>query len=287
MILDGKAIAQDVRQRIRKESDVLRGKGVTAGLAAVLVGEDPASAIYVRNKRKACDAVGIYSDGHQLPQETTQQQLLDLVDRLNRDPRIHGILIQLPLPDHLDTQQILRAVSPAKDVDGLHPYNVGRLMMGQPDFVPCTPSGVIAILDYHQIPIEGRTAVVVGRSNLVGRPLAMLLMHRHATVTICHSRTRDLPEVCRRADILVAAMGKPRFIRKEMVREGAVVIDVGINRLPDGKLVGDVDYEAVFPTAGWITPVPGGVGPMTITMLLQNTLQSAGRTLSGAQAQTD
>jgi methylenetetrahydrofolate dehydrogenase (NADP+)/methenyltetrahydrofolate cyclohydrolase len=279
IVIDGKMISKEIKEKIRKEADALKLQGVVPGLAAVLVGENPASVIYVRNKRKACEESGIYSEGHSLPESTTQAALLDLVDRLNKDPKIHGILVQLPLPKHLSTDRVLNSLSPFKDVDGLHPYNVGKLMMGDPVFVPCTPAGVMAMLDYHRIPIEGKTAVVVGRSNLVGKPVAMLLMHRNATVTVCHSRTQDLAEVCRRADILVAAMGKAKFVTGEMVKEGAAVIDVGINRLEDGSLVGDVDYAAAAKRAGWITPVPGGVGPMTIALLLQNTLLSAKRTM--------
>ena len=279
VVMDGRVISKEIKEKIRKEAEALRGQGVVPGLAAVLVGENPASVIYVRNKRKACEESGIYSEGHCLPQSVSQGELLDLIERLNKDPKIHGILVQLPLPKHLSADLILSSLSPFKDVDGLHPYNIGKLMMGDPVFVPCTPAGVMAMLDYHAIPVEGKTAVVVGRSNLVGKPVALLLMQRNATVTVCHSRTQNLPEVCRRADILVAAIGKARFVTGEMVKEGAAVIDVGINRLADGSLVGDVDYEAVAKRAGWITPVPGGVGPMTIAMLLQNTLLSAKRAM--------
>lgn len=276
-IIDGKKIAAELKARIKEEIQALSAKGGPPGLAAVLVGDNPASVIYVRNKRKACEEVGIYSEEHRLPNSTTQEDLLKLILQLNRDPRIHGILIQLPLPKHLDTDRVLSAVALQKDVDGLHPHNVGRLTMGSPVFVPCTPAGVMAILDYHKIPIEGRRAVIVGRSNLVGRPVGLLLMHRHATITVCHSRTQDIASVCREADILVAAMGRPRFVTAEMVKAGAAVIDVGINRLADGSLVGDVDFKDVSEKAGWITPVPGGVGPMTIAMLLKNTLESAKR----------
>ena len=279
VVMDGRVISKEIKEKIRKEAEALRGQGVVPGLAAVLVGENPASVIYVRNKRKACEESGIYSEGHYLSQSVSQDELLDLIERLNKDPKIHGILVQLPLPKHLSADLILSSLSPFKDVDGLHPYNIGKLMMGDPVFVPCTPAGVMAMLDYHAIPVDGKTAVVVGRSNLVGKPVALLLMQRNATVTVCHSRTQNLPEVCRRADILVAAIGKARFVTGEMVKEGAAVIDVGINRLADGSLVGDVDYEAVAKRAGWITPVPGGVGPMTIAMLLQNTLLSAKRAM--------
>ena len=274
-LIDGKVVAKAVKEEVRSRVEALKARGIRPGLATVLVGEDPASHVYVRNKQRTCEELGMYSVGHELPATTSQADLLALIDRLNRDPAIHGILVQLPLPKPLRSEPILYAVSPDKDVDGLHPVNIGKLLMGEPRFVPCTPAGVMAMLDYYKLPIEGQTAVVVGRSNLVGKPAAMLLLHRHATVTICHSKTPDLAAVCRRADILVAAMGKARFIRGEMVKDGAVVIDVGINRQPDGKLVGDVDFEAVAARASWITPVPGGVGPMTIAMLMQNTMLAA------------
>jgi methylenetetrahydrofolate dehydrogenase (NADP+)/methenyltetrahydrofolate cyclohydrolase len=274
-LIDGKVVAKAVKEEVRSRVEALKARGIRPGLATVLVGDDPASHVYVRNKQRTCEELGMHSVGHNLPATTSQADMLALIDRLNRDPAIHGILVQLPLPKPLRSEPILYAVSPDKDVDGLHPVNIGKLMMGEPRFVPCTPAGIMAMLDYYKLPIEGKTAVVVGRSNLVGKPAAMLLLHRHATVTICHSKTPDLAAVCRRADILVAAMGKARFIRGEMVKEGAVVIDVGINRQPDGKLVGDVDFEAVAARASWITPVPGGVGPMTIAMLMQNTMLAA------------
>ncbi len=274
-IIDGKTIAAELRARIQREVAEIAARGVKPGLAAILVGDNPASVIYVRNKRKACDEAGMYSEEHKLPEETTQADLRKLIARLNFDPRIHGILLQLPLPKQIHTDQILLEISPEKDVDGLHPLNVGRLTMGQPGFVPCTPAGVIELLDYAKIPIEGSRAVIVGRSNLVGRPAALLLMHRNATITVCHSRTRDLGAICREADILIAAIGRPQFVTGEMVKPGAAVIDVGINRLPDGRLVGDVEFAGAQAVAGWITPVPGGVGPMTIAMLLSNTLRAA------------
>ena len=274
-LIDGKIVAKAVKEEVRSRVEALKARGIRPGLATVLVGDDPASHVYVRNKQRTCEELGMHSVGHNLPATTSQADVLALIDRLNRDPAIHGILVQLPLPKPLRSEPILYAVSPDKDVDGLHPVNIGKLMMGEPRFVPCTPGGIMAMLDYYKLPIEGKTAVVVGRSNLVGKPAAMLLLHRHATVTICHSKTPDLAAVCRRADILVAAMGKARFIRGEMVKEGAVVIDVGINRQPDGKLVGDVDFEAAAARASWITPVPGGVGPMTIAMLMQNTMLAA------------
>ena len=274
-LIDGKVVAKAVKEEVRSRVEALKARGIRPGLATVLVGDDPASHVYVKNKQRTCEELGMHSVGHNLPATTSEADLLALIDRLNRDPAIHGILVQLPLPKPLRSEPILYAVSPDKDVDGLHPVNIGKLTMGEPRFVPCTPAGVMAMLDYYKLPIEGKSAVVVGRSNLVGKPAAMLLLHRHATVTICHSKTPDLAAVCRRADILVAAMGKARFIRGEMVKEGAVVIDVGINRQPDGKLVGDVDFEAVAARASWITPVPGGVGPMTIAMLMQNTMLAA------------
>ena len=277
-IIDGKALALSLREEIAQEVSALeKDSGIKPGLAAVLVGDDPASAVYVRNKKIACEKAGLYPQEHLLPVSTTQEALLALIHKLNADPKIHGILVQLPLPSHIESRLILQAVSSEKDADGFHPINVGRLVAGDPVFVPCTPKGVIHMIDSTGIDIAGKRAVVIGRSNIVGKPVAMLLLHRHATVTICHSRTKDLPSVVRGADIVIAAIGKPLFVTPDMVKEGAVVIDVGINRLADGKLVGDVDFDRVKERAGWITPVPGGVGPMTIAMLLQNTLESAQR----------
>jgi methylenetetrahydrofolate dehydrogenase (NADP+)/methenyltetrahydrofolate cyclohydrolase len=278
-IIDGKVLAQAIREGIAEEVRLLeKDTGIKPGLAAVLVGDDPASAVYVRNKKFACEKAGLYPQEHLLPASTTQEALLKLIHQLNADARIHGILVQLPLPPGIDSQAILQAVSPEKDVDGFHPVNVGRLVAGDPVFIPCTPKGVIQMIDSTGQDIAGKRAVVIGRSNIVGKPVAMLLLHRHATVTICHSRTKDLPGVAREADIVIAAIGKPLFVTADMVKEGAIVIDVGINRLADGKLVGDVDFDRVKERAGWITPVPGGVGPMTIAMLLQNTVESAKRT---------
>jgi methylenetetrahydrofolate dehydrogenase (NADP+)/methenyltetrahydrofolate cyclohydrolase len=278
-IIEGKTLAQAIRTGIAEEVRHLeKDTGIKPGLAAVLVGDNPASAVYVKNKRIACEKAGLYPQEHLLPATTTQETLLKLIQQLNVDTRIHGILVQLPLPPGIDSQAILHAVSPEKDVDGFHPVSVGRLVEGNPVFIPCTPQGVIQMIDSTGQEIAGKRAVVLGRSNIVGKPVAMLLLHRHATVTICHSRTKDLPGVAREADILIAAIGKPLFVTADMVKEGAVVIDVGINRLDDGKLVGDVDYDRVKERAGWITPVPGGVGPMTIAMLLRNTLESAKRT---------
>ncbi len=281
-LIDGKALAQDIRQSIAQDIEALVGRtGVRPGLAVVLVGDDPASAVYVRNKKKACDMAGLYVDDHTLPATTTQEELLKLIRQLNADPKIHGILVQLPLPPQIDSQTVLNAVSPDKDADGFHPYNIGRLVAGDPLFVPCTPKGVIRMIESTGQAIEGKRAVVLGRSNIVGKPVAILLMHRHATVTICHSRTQDLPGICREADILVAAIGKAQFVKADMVKPGAVVIDVGINRVGDGRLVGDVDFKPVKERAGWLSPVPGGVGPMTIAMLLANTVEAATRVTKG------
>ncbi|MBI5745924.1 MAG: bifunctional methylenetetrahydrofolate dehydrogenase/methenyltetrahydrofolate cyclohydrolase FolD [Nitrospirae bacterium] len=276
-IIDGKAVASEIRTKIKKDVEQLRSKGIVPGLAAVLVGDNPASQVYVRNKRKACEEAGIYSEEHKLPADLKQEELVKLVNDLNKDKKINGILIQLPLPKHIDSKMILECVSPDKDVDGFHPYNVGRLTVGDPIFSPCTPHGVIVLLEHYGIKMDGMNAVVVGRSNIVGKPVALMLINRNATVTVCHSRTKDLNERCREADILIVATGRPRMIRGDMVKEGAVVVDVGINREDNGGLVGDVDFEEVSKRAGWITPVPGGVGPMTIAILLKNTVESAKR----------
>ena len=275
-LIDGKAISAAIRAEIAQDVKKLKAeKGITPGLAVIIVGEDPASKVYVRNKHRACEEVGFRSLGYELPAETTEEELLALVEKLNRDDEVHGILVQLPLPRHLDEEKILLAIDPSKDVDAFHPSNVGRIMIGNYSFLPCTPAGVMELLRRSGIDVSGKECVVVGRSNIVGKPMAMLLLQANGTVTICHSRTRDLASVCRRADILVCAIGKPKFFTADMVKPGAVVIDVGINRGEDGKLCGDVDFEAVEPLASYITPVPGGVGPMTITMLLQNTLTAA------------
>ena len=275
-IIDGKAISAQVRAEIAENTKkLIAEQGITPGLAVVIVGEDPASQVYVRNKRRACTEVGFYSEAYELPEATTQEELEALVDRLNADEKIHGILVQLPLPKHLNEEAILLRIDPKKDVDAFHPYNVGRIMIGNHHFLPCTPAGVMELIRRSGIDCAGKECVVVGRSNIVGKPMAMLLLQANGTVTICHSRTRDLAEVTRRADILVASIGKPEFFTADMVKEGAVVIDVGINRKADGKLCGDVDFASVEPVASYITPVPGGVGPMTITMLMQNTLRAA------------
>ena len=274
-IIDGKQIAKEVRAEIAAECAELKKKGIIPGLAVVIVGTDPASQVYVRNKKKACEEVGFRSEVFELPEETTEEELLALVKKLNEDVNIHGILVQLPLPEHLDDEVIIANIDPKKDVDAFHPSNVGKIMIGNYDFLPCTPAGVMVLLEKSGIDVSGKECVVVGRSNIVGKPQAMLLLHANGTVTICHSRTKDLAEVTRRADILVVAIGKADFITGDMVEDGAVVIDVGMNRKADGKLTGDVDFATVEPKASYITPVPGGVGPMTITMLLRNTLTSA------------
>ena len=275
-IIDGKAVSASVRERIAKETaEFVKETGVTPGLAVIIVGENPASQVYVRNKHKACQDVGMYSVVIEMPGDTTQAQLLEKVDELAKDNAIHGILVQLPLPAHIDEEEVIKAIPPEKDVDAFHPANVGRIMIGNQSFVPCTPAGVMELLDAYDIEIEGKNCVIIGRSNIVGKPQAMLMLQKNATVTICHSRTKNLAEVTSKADILVAAVGRSKFVTADMVKEGAVVIDVGINRGEDGKLYGDVDYDAVFDKVSYITPVPGGVGPMTITMLLKNTLTAA------------
>ena len=275
-IIDGKAISAQIRSELKAETEeFVKNTGVRPGLAVIIVGSDPASQVYVRNKRRACEEVGYYSEAYELPESTTQDELNALVDRLNADEKIHGILCQLPLPKHLDENEVILRIDPKKDVDAFHPYNVGKIMIGDYAFLPCTPAGVMALLERSGIEISGKECVVVGRSNIVGKPQAMLLLHANGTVTVCHSRTKDLAAVCRRADILVAAIGKADFFTGDMVKEGAVVIDVGMNRRADGKLTGDVDFASVEPKASYITPVPGGVGPMTITMLMKNTLTSA------------
>lgn len=275
-LIDGKKISAQIREEIKAETAAFEKEyGYLPGLAVVIVGENPASQVYVRNKKRACEEVGFYSEVHELPEATTQAELNALVDRLNADSKIHGILVQLPLPKHLDENEVLLRIDPKKDVDAFHPYNVGKIMIGDYDFLPCTPAGVMALLERSDVEIAGKKCVVIGRSNIVGKPMAMLLLHANGTVTVCHSRTRDLAAVCREADILVVAIGRADFVGADMVKEGAVVIDVGMNRRADGKLTGDVDFAAVEPIASAITPVPGGVGPMTITMLLKNTLTAA------------
>lgn len=276
-IIDGKRISKEVRAEIATECQALGERGIVPGLAVVIVGSDPASQVYVRNKKKACEEVGFYSEVYELPEDTSENELLALVEKLNLDDRIHGILVQLPLPKHLDDKIIINHIDPKKDVDAFHPINVGRIMIGDYDFLPCTPAGVMVLLEKSGIDVSGEDCVVLGRSNIVGKPQAMLLLHANGTVTICHSKTKNLAEITRKADILVVAIGKADFVTGNMVKDGAVVIDVGMNRRADGKLTGDVDFASVEPKASFITPVPGGVGPMTITMLLKNTLTSAKR----------
>lgn len=275
VLLDGKAIAASIREQIRARVEQAKQNGTVPGLTVVLVGEDPASKVYVRNKERACKEVGFASQVLRLSQDTTQQQLLEVVRSLNSDASVHGILVQLPLPGHIDEGAVIAAIDPAKDVDGFHMINAGALMVGAKGFVSCTPRGVIELIRQTGQPIAGKHAVVVGRSNIVGKPAAMLLLQENATVTVCHSRTKDLAQITRQADILVAAVGRPKMITGQMIKPGAIVIDVGINRLADGSLAGDVDFESAVEVAGFITPVPGGVGPMTIAMLLQNTLEAA------------
>lgn len=275
-IIDGKAVSAQVKESIAQETAQIKEKyGVTIGLAVVIVGNNPASRIYVNNKKKACEALGFESFEYALPEETTQEELLALIDKLNNDDKVNGILVQLPLPKHLDEKIVINNISPDKDVDAFHPVNVGKIMIGDYSFLPCTPAGVMELIASTGTEISGKECVVVGRSNIVGKPMSMLLLHKSGTVTICHSRTKDLAEQCRRADILVAAVGVPNLIKGDMIKEGAVVIDVGMNRLDNGKLCGDVEFETAEKVAGYITPVPGGVGPMTIAMLMKNTLTAA------------
>lgn len=274
-IIDGKEISAKVKEQVREEAEKLKAQGVEIGLAVVIVGNNPASRVYVNNKKKACEAVGFNSYEYALPEETTQQELLELVAKLNADSKVDGILVQLPLPKHIDETAVINAILPEKDVDAFHPENVGHIMIGDFSFLPCTPAGVMEMLAQTGIDVDGKNCVVIGRSNIVGKPMAMLLLHKNATVTICHSHTKNLAEICSKADVLVAAVGKANFVTPDMVKGGAAVIDVGMNRLENGKLCGDVDYNACFDKAGWITPVPGGVGPMTIAMLMKNTLTAA------------
>jgi methylenetetrahydrofolate dehydrogenase (NADP+)/methenyltetrahydrofolate cyclohydrolase len=276
-ILDGKALAAQVRAGVKAKVAAMAQRGTTPGLAVILAGDDPASKVYVRNKTRACEEVGVRSQQIDYPASVTQEELMGRIRKLNADPAVHGILVQLPLPKHIDSARVLGAVAPQKDVDGFHAENMGALLAGEPGLVPCTPAGVMRLLESAGIAVAGRRAVVIGRSNIVGKPLALLLLQRDATVTICHSKTRDLEKIAREADILVAAIGRAKLVGAAMVKPGACVIDVGVNRLPDGTLAGDVDFAAVKNIAGWITPVPGGVGPMTIAMLLENCLHAAER----------
>lgn len=275
--IDGKRISQEIKDELKEKVAKLNEQGIHPCLAVIQVGNDPASTVYVGNKKKACAYIGIESKAFELPEETTEEELLEIIDNLNKDDSVHGILVQLPIPKHMDEKKVIHAISPVKDADGFHPESVGALSIGEPGYVSCTPAGIIQLLKRSGIEIEGKECVVVGRSNIVGKPMAMLLLRENGTVTICHSRTKDLKEVCKRADILVAAIGKPKFFDDSYVKDGAVVIDVGIHRDENNKLCGDVDYEKVEPVASAITPVPGGVGPMTIAMLMNNCVEAAER----------
>ena len=274
-IIDGKAVSASVKEKVAAEVAELKTKGIVPGLAVVIVGDDPASRVYVNNKKKACAAVGIYSEEFALPAETQQEELMSLIGSLNNRSDISGILVQLPLPKHLDEKEVINAILPQKDVDAFHPINVGTIMIGDFNFLPCTPAGVMELIDSIGYDVTGKRCVVIGRSNIVGKPQAMLLLHKNATVTICHSKTVNLPGVCREADLIVAAVGIPKFVKADMVKPGAVVVDVGMDRDENGKLCGDVDFASVEPVASAITPVPGGVGPMTIAMLMRNTVTAA------------
>lgn len=284
-IIDGKLISTEIRDELKQEVENLKKEGITPGLGVILVGEDPASKSYVTAKERACDSLGIYSDNRHIPKETSEEELLSIIDAMNNDPRIDGILVQLPLPKHIDPDKVIMRISPEKDVDGFHPQSIGKMIMGKDTFLPCTPHGVVKLLNYAGIQIEGSHVVVVGRSNIVGKPVANLLLDKskngNATVTVCHSRTKNIKDMTLQADILIAAIGKAQFITADMIKDGAVIIDVGVNRVEDStkkkgfRLVGDVDFEPVKEKASAITPVPGGVGPMTITMLMYNTVQSA------------
>ncbi len=274
-VISGKEVSQKVKGEVREKALALKAKGIDVGLAVVIVGDNPASRVYVNSKKKACEEVGFNSYEYALPEETTQQELLDLVEELNNDEKVNGILVQLPLPKQIDENAIINAISPDKDVDAFHPFNVGKIMIGEYAFLPCTPAGIMELIDSTGVEIAGKSCVVIGRSNIVGKPMSMLLLHRSGTVTVCHSKTKNLKEICQNADILVAAVGRPNFVTGDMVKEGAVVIDVGINRMEDGKLCGDVNFAEAEKKASYITPVPGGVGPMTIAMLMKNTLTAA------------
>lgn len=278
-ILSGKTVSARIKESMKAEVEALKAKGINPGLAVIIVGDDPASKVYVGRKEAMCTELGMHSEKYALPAETTQDDLVALVEKLNCDKAIHGILVQLPLPKHLDEKAVINTIVPEKDVDAFHPVNVGKIMIGDYDFVPCTPAGIMELIAESNVEIEGKNCVVVGRSNIVGKPMSMLLLHKNGTVTTCHSRTKNIAEITKNADILVAAVGRANFITADMVKPGAVVIDVGMNRLEDGRLVGDVDFEAVEKIAGAITPVPGGVGPMTISMLMKNTITAAKRSV--------
>ena len=265
-VISGKEVSQKVKGEVREKALALKAKGIDVGLAVIIVGDNPASRVYVNSKKKACEEVGFNSYEYALPEETTQQELLDLVEELNNDEKVNGILVQLPLPKQIDENAIINAISPDKDVDAFHPFNVGKIMIGEYAFLPCTPAGIMELIDSTGVEIAGKSCVVIGRSNIVGKPMSMLLLHRSGTVTVCHSKTKNLKEICQNADILVAAVGRPNFVTGDMVKEGAVVIDVGINRMEDGKLCGDVNFAEAEKKASYITPVPGGVGPMKNTL---------------------
>ena len=273
-IIDGKAISTKIKDELKEKVLKLKEEGINVCLAVIQVGDDPASSVYVRNKKKGCEYIGIDSLSYELPESTTEEELLELINKLNADDKVNGILVQLPLPSHIDENKVIKTISPLKDVDGFHPESVGALVIGQKGFVSCTPAGIIELLKRSGVSIKGKECVVLGRSNIVGKPMSILMLRENATVTIAHSKTENLKEVCKRADILIVAIGKPKFVNSEYVKEGACVIDVGINRNEDNKLCGDVDYEDVFPHCSYITPVPGGVGPMTIAMLLNNCVES-------------
>ncbi|MGO1528268.1 bifunctional methylenetetrahydrofolate dehydrogenase/methenyltetrahydrofolate cyclohydrolase FolD [Senegalia sp. (in: firmicutes)] len=274
--INGKEVSKKIREELQNEIDQLKEKGITPGLSVIIVGDNPASKTYVKSKDKACKQLGMKSEVHSLDGDVSEEELLNLIDKLNNDETIHGILVQLPLPNHIDEKKVIEKISPNKDVDGFHPINAGKLLVGEDTFIPCTPHGIIKLMESENIDIEGKRAVILGRSNIVGKPISLLLLEKNATVTICHSKTENLKEITKEADILIAAIGKANFVKSDMVKDGAIVIDVGINRV-DGKLVGDVDFDSVNKLNGFITPVPGGVGPMTITMLIYNTVIAARR----------
>lgn len=284
-ILDGKKTAQKVKDALKERVEQLKKDGLTPGLAVIIVGNDSASRVYVNNKKKACEYVGIHSEEYALPEETTQDELIALVKKLNEKKDIHGILCQLPLPKHINEEAVINAIDPQKDVDAFHPVNVGKIMIGNFDFLPCTPAGVMELIDESRIDLTGKHCVVVGRSNIVGKPQAMLLLHRNATVTICHSKTENLPQVCRTADVLVVAVGRAKMVDESYIKEGAVVIDVGMDRDENGKLCGDVDFDSACKKAGYITPVPGGVGPMTIATLMKNAVTAAEKSISAENSE--
>ena len=273
-IINGKKISKEIKDELKLKVENLKKQGKECCLAVIQVGNDPASSVYVGNKKKACEYIGIKSLAYELTEDTTEEEILHLIDELNKNPKVHGILCQLPLPKHIDEDKVIKAISPEKDVDGFHPQNVGALTIGQPGFVSCTPAGIIELLKRSNIEISGKNCVIIGRSNIVGKPMALLMLRENATVTICHSKTQNLKEICKQADILIVAIGKPHFVDTEYVKAGAVVIDVGIHRDENNKLCGDVDYDSVEPKASYITPVPGGVGPMTISMLMNNCVEA-------------